>query len=81
MDKAKQIVAMVGGFLGALLMFLGTLNIEFQWFTTESIDAFVVMLGAAVPLGFVFYGIWKNQYLVSKKAKRQEDELKRKGLK
>lgn len=81
LDKAKQIIAMVGGFLSSTLMFLGTLNVKYDWFTVESIDAFVVVLGAAVPLAFAFYGIYKNTFLLTKKAKIQEDELKRRGLK
>lgn len=80
-EKVKQFVGMVGGALASLLMFLGTINIKFDWFTTESVDAFVVVLGAMIPLGFAFYGIWKNTYLVTKKAKREEEELKRKGFK
>lgn len=81
LDKAKQYVAMVGGFLSAVFLFLGTLNIKFEWFTVDSIDAFVVVLGAGLPMAMALYGVYKNQYLLTKKAKVQEDELKSKGLK
>jgi cbb3-type cytochrome oxidase subunit 3 len=55
--------------------------VEFEWFNTESIDAFVGVLIAAVPFIIVLYGVWKNTYLVKKKAKAQEAALKRQGLK
>lgn len=80
-DKLKQYIGLFGGWLMAVLLFLGTLNIEFEWFNTDSIDAFIVVLMASVPFIIVIYGVWKNSYLTTKKAKRQEDELKRRGLK
>ena len=80
-DKLKQYVALFGGWLSAILLFLGTLNVSFDWFNQESIDAFVVVLGASIPFILVLYGIWKNTYLVRKKAKAQENVLKRNGLK
>lgn len=80
-DKLKQFVAMIGGFLGAVTMFLGTLNVEFQWLNMDTIDSGMVMLGTAIPLVLVFYGIYKNQYLITKKAKEQEKDLIEKGMK
>lgn len=80
-DKLKQYVALFGGWLSAILLFLGTINVKFEWFTVSSIDAFVVVLGASVPFVIAGYGVWKNTYLVRKKAKEQENLLKRNGLK
>lgn len=80
-DKVKQYVGLVGGWLSAVLLFLGTLNVKFEWFTQDSIDAFVVVLGASVPFILVLYGVWKNTYLIKQKAKQQEYVLKQKGLK
>ena len=80
-DKLKQYFALFGGWLSAVLLFLGTLNIQFEWFTTESIDAFVAVLVAAVPFIIVIYGVWKNSYRLSEKAKQQERVLKQRGLK
>ncbi len=80
-DKLKQIIALFGGWLSAILLFFGVVGLSFGWFNQESIDAFVVVLMASVPLGGAVYGIYKNTYQLSKKAKRQEEELKRKGLK
>lgn len=80
-DKLKQYIAFIGGALGGILFFLQSLGIEIAHFNNSTIDAFTEMLLSFVPLVLVGYGIWKNQYLVTGKAKKQEDELKRKGLK
>lgn len=80
-DKLKQHIALFGGLLSAVLLFLGTLNVQFDWFNADSIDAFIGVLIAAVPFILLIYAVYKNTYLVTKKAKRQEQELKRKGLK
>lgn len=80
-DKLKQIIALFGGWLSAILLFLGVVGLSFDWFNQESIDALVVVLMASVPLVVALYGVYKNTYRLSDKAKRQEEELKRKGLK
>lgn len=80
-EKLKQYVALFGGWLSAVLLFLGTLNVSFEWFNQNSIDAFVVVLGTSIPFVLVLYGVWKNTYLVKKKAKEQEKLLKRQGMK
>ena len=80
-DKAKQWIALVGGMLGALLLFLQSVGIEWSWFNAESINSFTVLLTALVPFILVVYGIYKNQYLLSKKAKEQEEVLKRNNMK
>ncbi|MFJ7933729.1 phage holin [Sporosarcina sp. NPDC096371] len=80
-DKLKQYVALFGGWLSAVLLFMGTLNVKFDWFNEESIGAFEVVLMASVPFVIAIYGIYKNSYRLSEKAKKQEQELKRKGLK
>jgi uncharacterized membrane protein len=80
-DKLKQHIALFGGLLSAVLLFLQSLGITFTWFTNDSIDAFVNALLAAAPFVLVVYGVWKNTYIVSPKAKEQEEFLKYKGLK
>lgn len=80
-DKLKQYVALFGGWLSAVLLFLGTLNIKFEWFTVDAISAFVVVLTATIPFVLIGYGVWKNTYLIRQKAKAQEVVLKRNGLK
>jgi len=80
-DKLKQYIALFGGLLGAILLFLQTLGISFTWFTNDSIDSFIEVLIAAVPFVLVIYGIYKNTYVVTKKAIEQEELLKKRGLK
>lgn len=80
-DKVKQLTAMIGGFAGALYLALQTSGITLQWFNPESIDAWLAVLNALIPLVLVAYGIYKNQYLLTEKARVQEEELKKKGLK
>jgi hypothetical protein len=36
---------------------------------------------AIVPLAFALYGIYKNQYLLTRKALNQEKALEKQGLK
>lgn len=79
-EKLKQWIAMIGGALGALLLFLRSVDFELPWFNELSIEAFTNFLIAIAPLVAVGFGVWKNSYLFSKKAKRQEHELKKKDL-
>lgn len=80
-DKISQWIGFLGGALGGILFFLQSLGIELTHFNDSTIDAFVTMLESFVPLALVGYGIWKNQYIVTKKAKDQEVDLKMRGLK
>lgn len=80
-DKLKQYIGFIGGALGGILLFMQSMGIELTHFNNETIDAFVDMLLTFVPLALVAYGIYKNQYIVTNKAKKQEAELKRRGLK
>lgn len=75
----KDIATLLGGFLTALLFFLGTVGITFDWFTKDSIDAFVVLVGATIALGVNFYAVWKNTF-TSKKAQLQKKALQAQGL-
>lgn len=80
-DKIKQFIAMIGGVLGALLLFLRSVNYELSWFNEMTIEAFIGFLVALAPLVAVLYGVWKNQYIVTEKARKSEEVLKRQGLK
>jgi protein-S-isoprenylcysteine O-methyltransferase Ste14 len=80
-DKIKQFVALIGGFLSAILLFLGTLGITLDWFNQQSIDAFLAVLAAGALLAVNLYGVYKNTYVLTEDAKKQEEELKRRGLK
>ena len=80
-DKLKQHIGLFGGLLSAVLLFLATLNIEFEWFNTESIGAFEGVLIAAIPFALLIYAVYRNSYIITDKAKKQVEELKRRGLK
>ncbi len=80
-DKLTQYIGLFGGLLSAVLLFLGTLNIEFEWFNTASIDSFTAVLIATIPFALLIYGVYKNSYILTKKAKGQEEALKRQGWK
>lgn len=79
-EKLKQYIALFGGWLGAVLLFLKSIGITLAHFNNDSINAFVGVLEASVPFILVAYGVYKNSYLLSKKAKDQEKTLKEKGL-
>ena len=72
---------MFGGFLGALLLFLQSIGVQWQWLNEDSIGSFTNLLMAGVPFILVAYGVYKNTYLLSHRAKMQEKELEKKGLK
>ncbi|AUO14809.1 phage holin [Priestia megaterium] len=76
-DIAKQIT----GFLTAVFLFLGTINVKFEWFTLDSINALEVVIVAAIPLGYTLYVIYKNHFGFTKKAKEQKEVLKQNDLK
>ncbi|WP_150284216.1 phage holin [Rummeliibacillus sp. TYF-LIM-RU47] len=80
-DKLKQYVALFGGVLSAILLLFQSLRVKLDWFNQESIDNFTNVLLAIVPFAVVLYGVWKNTYVVSNKAKEQEKVLKDNGLK
>lgn len=76
----KDIVILVTGFLSAVLLFLGTINVYVEWFTADSINAFGVVLGAGIALGGALYAVYKNTYAVTRKARKQAEDLKERGL-
>lgn len=80
-EKLKQYIALFGGWLGAVILFLRSIGVTFAHFDDDSINAFIGVLEASVPFILVAYGVYKNSYLLSKKAKEQEELLKKKGLK
>lgn len=79
-DKVKGWVVLVTGVLSSLLLFLGTINVQYEWFTLESIGAFGGVLTAVLLLGFNLYSVWKNTY-ITKKGKKQLDVLEQNDLK
>lgn len=75
-DKLKQYIAMFGGFVGALYLALNASGISAEWINPEKVDLWLNVLNAGLPFVLVAYGVYKNTYLVTKKAKEQEQTLK-----
>lgn len=75
-DKTKQFIALVGGFLGALYMALNASGISAEWINPQKVDAWVNVLNTSIPVALTFYGVYKNTFVVTKKAKNQEVALK-----
>ncbi|WP_374187421.1 hypothetical protein ACEPPU_24030 [Priestia aryabhattai] len=67
----KDVFTLLGGFLTALLFFFGTVGISFDWFTTESINAFVIVVSAFAALAVNVYAVWKNTHLLQKMKTRK----------
>lgn len=80
-DKLKQYIGLFGGLLGAVLLFLQSIGLTFTHFNDDTINAFVNVLESLIPFILIAYGIHKNSYIYTKKAKEQEKLLKEKGLK
>jgi len=80
-ENAKELATLITGWLTALMGFLATLNIKFEWLTEASINAFGVFIVATIILVVSVYAIYKNTFVITDKAKKQKEELKRKGLK
>lgn len=68
----KDVITLLGGFLTALLFFFGTIGVKFDWFTEESINAFVLVLSAFVALVVNVYAVWKNTHVFKKKNDKGE---------
>lgn len=66
-NKIKDLSILLVGFLPATMGFLATLNIKFEWLTTESIDAFGAFFVAAGMLVLGFYATLKNTYVIKNK--------------
>ena len=81
LDKVKQLVALWGGFLGTVVLFLKSLNVEVSWLNETTIASSSAVLVSLAAFVIAAYGVYKNTYVVTKKAKEQEEVLKKEGLK
>jgi uncharacterized protein involved in cysteine biosynthesis len=66
----KQLGLNVGGVLTSILAFLGVLNVHYEWFTSNSINAVVAFI---LALGSLFVGSLAtliNTYLTDKSKKK-----------
>lgn len=68
-NKVKSWVILVTGVLSSLLLFLGTINVKYDWFTMESIGAFGGLLTAFLILVFNLYAVWETHTLPKKEKK------------
>ncbi|RFU62594.1 phage holin [Bacillus sp. V59.32b] len=73
-----DILILLCGFLSSLLLFLGSIGITFEWF--ESLNAFIILISAALALILNLYAVYKNTYVLTKKARKQKESLKKQGL-
>ena len=80
-ESAKELATLITGWLTALMGFLATLNIKYEWLTEASINALGVFIVATIILVVSSYAIYKNSFVITDKAKKQKEELKRRGLK
>ena len=63
----KDVMALLGGFLTSLLFFFSTIGLKFEWFTQDSINAFVLVIAALVALIINIYAIIKDHSVCFKK--------------
>lgn len=80
-DKIKQFVALIGGFLGALYLALNTSGISAEWINPQKVDAWVNVLNTGIPIALTFYGVYKNSFIITDKAKEQEKKLEELNMK
>lgn len=71
----KDIITQLGGFLTALLAFFTVIGISFEWFTPQSIDAFLLLVSSFAGLAINIYAVYKNTHV----KKRLEEKKKMKG--
>lgn len=80
-EKVNEYIALFGGVLGSLLLLLRAVGWDPYYFNEETINLLLNFLTLTIPFLLVTYGIYKNTYILTDKAKAQEKVLKEKGLK
>lgn len=79
-DKIKGLIHQILGILLAFSAFAGVAGIGMEWLNEEFINSFGLLLYAIAGFGYTAYTIYKNHFS-GKKAQKQNEELKKKGLK
>ena len=79
-DKVKGLIHQILGVLLAFSAFAGVAGFGLDWMNEELINSFGILLYAVAGFGYTAYTIYKNHFS-SKKAQKQNKELKKKGLK
>ena len=79
-DKIKGLIHQILGILLAFSAFAGFAGFGMEWLDEELINSFGVLLYAIAGFGYTAYTIYKNHFS-GKLAQKQNEELKKKGLK
>ncbi len=79
-EAKKDLAKQIAGVLSALIPVLTILGINLEWLTEEFVQQFYVLMVAVAALAYNVYAIYKNHFS-GKHAQKQNEELKRKGLK
>lgn len=79
-DKVRGLIHQILGVLLAFSAFAGVAGFGLEWLSEELINSFGLLLYAVAGFGYTAYTIYKNHFS-GKKARVQNEELKRKGLK
>ncbi|MEJ7506975.1 phage holin [Staphylococcus simulans] len=80
-DKLKQWIGLVGGMLSTFYLAMKANGVDVTFLDPDKLEAWQNFLTTCIPLILAFYGVYKNTFVITKKAKDQEDYLKEKGLK
>src|SRR5699024_10274031 len=79
-DKVRGLIHQILAVLLACTAFAGVAGLGLDWLNEELINSFGLLLYAVAGFGYTAYTIYKNHFS-SKKAQKQNKELKKKGLK
>ena len=79
-EKIRGLIHQVAGILLAFSAFAGVAGFGMDWLNEELINSFTVLLYAVAGFGYTAYTIYKNHFS-SKKARVQNEALKKQGLK
>lgn len=79
-DKVKGLIHQILGVLFAFSAFAGVAGFGMDWLSEDLINSFGLLLYAVAGFGYTAYTIYKNHFS-GKLAQKQNEELKKKGLK
>ncbi len=79
-DKIRGLINQILGVLLAFSAFAGVAGFGLDWLNEELINSFGLLLYAIAGFAYTAYTIYKNHFS-GKKAVKQNEELKKKGLK
>jgi len=79
-DKVKGLIHQILGVLLAFSAFAGVAGFGMEWLNEELINSFGLLLYAVAGFAYTAYTIYKNHFS-GKKARAQNEALKKQGLK